>query len=135
MKRTNLFVVSIYARKDDRKLFIKGLKSLFDKLHLHHPDNMYIIAADLNARWTDRGDRVSNARGRLLSIWEATDALNFKANILTLNIPTYTPAQSFLDICLADTRTKIPPAQLQSYEMEAIYQKPRQKLQDIYPDR
>ena len=94
-------------RKDNRKLFIKGLNSLFEKLHLHHPDNMYIIAGDLNAR-TDWGDRISNARGRLLSIWEATDALNFKVNIFTPDIPTYTPAQSFLDVCLADTQIKIP---------------------------
>ena len=78
VKKTNLFIVSIYARKDDRKLFIKKLNSLFDKLHLHHPDNMYIIAGDLNARRTDWGDRISNARGRLLSIWEATDALSSK---------------------------------------------------------
>ena len=97
-KKTKLVIVSIYARKDDRKLFIKELNSLFEKLHLHYHDNMYIIAGDLNARRTDWGDRISNARGRLLSISKATDALNFKVNIFTPDIPTYTPAQLFLDV-------------------------------------
>ena len=106
INNTNLFLMSAYATNDDRKLFITELNTLFENLNLHRTNNMYILAGDLNSRRQNWVDRSYNSRGKL-ERWGSYDAQKYKVNFYTRLDLTYTPADTYLDVCLADTRIKI----------------------------
>ncbi|XP_015437834.1 PREDICTED: uncharacterized protein LOC107192981 [Dufourea novaeangliae] len=103
----NLFLVSIYAKFDNRKLFSKELFNLFSNLRLQDDNNYFIIAGDINARRIAWGDRLDNQRGRYMKQWEDSFGIAFRIRIITSSGPTFKPANSFLDICIADARLKL----------------------------
>ena len=103
----NIFVVSVYARSDNRDLFIRELNSLFTSLNLHCLNNFYIIAGDFNARRKAWGDRIDNQRGVFMNRWETMHENRFKLRVIGPSTPTYKPAQTYLDICLADARLSL----------------------------
>lgn len=65
---------------------------------------MYLIAGDFNARHTLLGDRTINRHGSYLLEWNELYNSTFRTKIYPPDSPTYTPASSFLDICIADYR-------------------------------
>lgn len=102
--KKKLFLVSLYARNNNRTLFIKELNSLFTALHLEHQGSYYIIAGDFNARHKQWGDRANNQRGRLIKRWEEAHEHKFRLKIITPIAPTFKPAHTYLDICMSDAR-------------------------------
>ena len=102
-----LILVSAYAKNDNRHLFFEELDKLFINLKLFSCNTFYIIAGDLNARRKVWGDRANNPRGRYLGQWVSLIDFNYKLNLITPAVPTFKPAQTYLDICLADSRLKL----------------------------
>ena len=100
----NLFLVSIYARNDNRNLFINEINVLFQSLRLNEDNNFYIIAGDLNARRKAWGDRADNQRGKYVRQWASAHDMYYKLRLITPAFPTFKPARTFLDVCLADSR-------------------------------
>ncbi|XP_015435693.1 PREDICTED: uncharacterized protein LOC107191219 [Dufourea novaeangliae] len=100
----NIFLISAYTTNDNRILFITELDDLFRGLKLSNGCNYYILAGDLNARHKEWGDRVHNQRGKFIKQWEAKVDLTYRLNLITPALPTFKPSQSFLDICIADSR-------------------------------
>ena len=88
-------------------MFIDELDNLFHSLKLYDNNIYYIIAGDLNARRKVWGDRSNNHRGRYLGQWENNFDCNFKLRIITPAFPSFKPAQTYLDICLIDSRLKL----------------------------
>lgn len=101
-----IHIVSIYvtSKAESEADFITELNELFSKLKLEDENTYYIIAGDYNARHTEFGDRTNRLRGRLLVNWERENALRYKTKIHTPAEPTYIPAQTYLDIAIADAR-------------------------------
>ncbi|XP_076238648.1 uncharacterized protein LOC143181875 [Calliopsis andreniformis] len=60
--------------------------------------------SDLNARHMSWGDRSNNQRGKYLNRWEIANDIKFKLKIISPESPTFKPVQTFLDLCLADSR-------------------------------
>ena len=102
-----LILISVYAKNDNRRLFVDELDKLFINLKLFGNNTYYIIAGDLNARRKVWGDRANNPRGRYLGQWQSLIDLDYKLNLITSAVPTFKPAQTFLDVCLADSRLKL----------------------------
>lgn len=88
-----IYIVSIYARSDNRDLFIRELNSLFTSLMLHCLNNFYIIAGDFNAKRKAWGDRADNQRGVFMSRWEAIHENRFKLRVIGPSTSTFKPAQ------------------------------------------
>lgn len=99
-----LFIVSIYAGNDGRRMVIDEINHLFESLKLYYSDAYYIIAGDLNALHKSWGDRDTNQRGRYLKQWETSHNIRYKLRVLTPIAPTYKLALLFLDVCLADSK-------------------------------
>ena len=62
------------------------------------------MAEDLNARRKAWGDHADNQRGKYMRQWAAVHDIHYKLRIITPAFPTFKPAQTFVDICLADSR-------------------------------
>lgn len=103
----SLYIISAYAKNDNHKLFIDELDHLFDNLKLHINSNYFILASDLNARRKAWGDRSNNQRGKYLSRWEENQVLRFKCQIIVPEHPTFKPARTYLDVCLAIARLNL----------------------------
>ena len=80
------------------------MNTLFENLKLTENNNYYVIAGDINARRQAWGDRADNQRGKYVSQWQTDYSINHKLNLITPSFPTFKPAQTFLDICMADSR-------------------------------
>ena len=63
---SNLFIISGYANNQSNKIFLNELDSIFSALKLHHLNNYFILAGDLNSRNTEWGDTHNNYKGNLL---------------------------------------------------------------------
>ncbi|KYN21961.1 hypothetical protein ALC57_05652, partial [Trachymyrmex cornetzi] len=94
----------VYARCGGHKEFIPELSRLFESLKLDNPDNLFLIARDLNARHTDWMNRGNNPRGTSLSIWLKKYSFKFRIHLLSTKFPSYPNGNSFLDIVLADAQ-------------------------------
>ncbi|KAK0071130.1 hypothetical protein PV326_001638, partial [Microctonus aethiopoides] len=105
----SLFVVAVYASNSiaTKELFLSELSHLFEKLKLHDNKNFYLIAGDFNARHTELGDRASNRRGKYLLEWNKHHTSQYRTKIYPPDAPTYIPAQTFLDLCIADFRMEM----------------------------
>lgn len=103
-----IYIISIYITSNAQSEghFITELSELFTKLKLDEDNNYYVIAGDFNARHTEFGDRTNRLRGRLLVNWERNNAMKYKTKIYPPAEPTYFPAQTFIDIAIADARLK-----------------------------
>ena len=102
-----LYLISAYARNDSRRLFIDELDNLFVNLKSYSCNIFYIMAGDLNASRKIWGDRANNPRGRYLGQWESLVDCDYKLKLITPVVPTFKPAQSFLDVCLSDARLNL----------------------------
>ena len=102
-----LYIISIYANNESRNIFIAELEVLFTELKLSDTNNYYLIAGDLNARNTCWGDHSFNFKGRLLKEWYDQYSHQYKLNILSPDSPTYTTANTVLDLCLIDVRITV----------------------------
>lgn len=102
-----IFIISVYAKPNDQTLFIEELQKLFTQLELNKQNNYFIIAGDINARHKNWNDSSNNMRGRFLTRWLDSNSINFKINFITASNPTFKPAQSYLDVCLIDSRLSI----------------------------
>lgn len=67
----------------------------------------YILASEGNASRIRWGDRVNNERGRYISNWRQISATQYKTKMFTPLEPTFKPASTYLDICIADSRLGI----------------------------
>lgn len=99
-----LFLISPYASGDDAQTFIQELHCLFSQLKLHEPQNYYILAGDLNAKHTYWKNEMNNRRGNALINWIQNYEIEFKIKFKGPSSPTYPRTDSYLDICLADSR-------------------------------
>lgn len=108
-KKRNLFIVSIYAshRNTTKEAFTNELSELFMKLKLQNPENKYIIAGDMNARHTEYGDKVNSQRGKYLVEWDAKYAHKYRLQIIPTEEPSFTPAQTYLDLALIDNTINV----------------------------
>lgn len=108
-KTTYSCIVAIYAsnRLRNEKLFLYEFSSLFNEMKLSDPNHMYIIAGDLNARHTLLGDRANNGRGIYLLDWMEEFNHLYRAKLYPSCAPTYMPAQTMLDICIANSKLNI----------------------------
>lgn len=108
-KKENLYIISIYAshKNTTKTIFINEITELFCKLKLNNPNNKYIIAGDLNARNEEYGDACNNQRGKYLAQWEKTYTHIYRLNIISTEEPTFTPAQTYLHLCLIDNNIEI----------------------------
>ena len=100
----SLYLGSLYAKNDNRNLFINEINQLFQDLNLDNNRNYFILAGDLNARRKAWGDRADNQRGKYMRQWTTSFDAQYKLKIITPAFPTFKPAGTFLDVCLADTR-------------------------------
>lgn len=94
-----LYANSRTPRKND---YIDETNKLFLGLKLNSNKNLYSIAGDFNARYTILGDRSTNRHGSYLMEWNNKNTLLYKTKMYPPDSPTYTPASTFLDICIAD---------------------------------
>lgn len=78
------------------------MNELLHKLKVDDPLNSFVLAGDLNARRRDWGDTHDNQRGKYLRIWEAETAKKFSAKIYPTVDPSYTPAQTYLDVWITN---------------------------------
>lgn len=102
-----LLIIALYANNEVSHLFTDELDDLFVKLNLHAANNFYVIAGDFNARHTDWGDSVNKGKGILLRRWLDDAGLSFRATIIPPVAPTFPSANSFLDLCLIDSRITV----------------------------
>lgn len=58
----------------------------------------------MNARHTNFGYRATNRYGTALMDWDDSNAMKYKTKIYTPVDPTYILAQTFLNLCIADSR-------------------------------
>ncbi|CAG5100920.1 Protein of unknown function [Cotesia congregata] len=97
-----IFVISGYATNSNRKIFINELDDLLQRLDLSNPKHFFILAGDLNARRIEWGDSNDNQRGKYLRRWETETINKYRASIYTTDVPSFTPAQTFLDVCITN---------------------------------
>lgn len=103
-ERNRLYILSMYAPRTSGSRFSNELQKMFEGLKLDDPSNYYIIAGDINAKHANWLNSVNNPRGVFLSSWIVDNAIGFKCKLLGSTIPTYPAGDSYLDICIADSR-------------------------------
>ncbi|XP_011314664.1 uncharacterized protein [Fopius arisanus] len=105
----HLYVISLYAsqRSRNRQDFTNELNQIFSELRLDRSKNFFILAGDFNARHTSLGDSSNKVHGASLIDWYTTNAPLYNCTLLAASTPTYTPAQTYLDHCIIDSRLNI----------------------------
>lgn len=104
----NLLVLSsIYAPRCEGSLFQKEIEELFVSLQFDSPSRYYIIAGDLNAKHADWQNPVNNTRGNFLTKWLKVNEITYKSKLYGPTSPTLPSADSYLDLCIADTRLAV----------------------------
>ncbi|KAK0169071.1 hypothetical protein PV327_002817 [Microctonus hyperodae] len=81
---------------------LRKVPGICGKFRLNHP-----TSSDFNARHTDFGDRASNRRGKYLIEWNKNNAPIYRTRIYPPANSTYIPAQTIVDLCIADNRLEI----------------------------
>lgn len=103
-----LYIISLYATNDGSSAqFIKELENLLRGIRAEAPNVYYLIAGDFNIKSTSFGNTIANHRGISFDKWETNAALQWKFKTYPPNEPTYTNKNSYLDICLADSRLSL----------------------------
>ncbi|XP_015438110.1 PREDICTED: uncharacterized protein LOC107193219 [Dufourea novaeangliae] len=100
------FFVAAYATSNCKKEFMQDLKCLFDQLKLNNINNYYIIAGDFNAKHVSWGNSLNNKRGTSLHLWHQESQVTFRTRLLSTEEPSFPSSNSYLDLCLADSRIK-----------------------------
>ena len=107
LETKELYLIALYSNNLEKKKFIIELEYLFAKLKLNDADNLYIIAGDFNARHTAWGDSVNKRKGILLKNWLENDGILYRSRLIPPLSSTFPSANSFLDLCLLDSRLVI----------------------------
>ncbi|KAK0078145.1 hypothetical protein PV326_009560 [Microctonus aethiopoides] len=97
-------LLPIYVMADSGSIrnlaaLLRENKEICGKFRLNFP-----AGSDFNARHTTLGDRINNRHGTYLIEWNNRNGNKFRSKIYPPDSPTYTPASTFLDICIADQR-------------------------------
>lgn len=103
----SLVIISAYAAGNHKREFILELESLFKELKITSTAKYFILAGDLNARHSDWQNLTNNPRGISLKKWIEENEINLRLNLLGSELPSYPRGNSFLDICIADSRLEI----------------------------
>lgn len=99
-----LFIICAYAAGNHKMEFIPELQCLFEELDLVNPDNLFILAGDLNAKHTAWSNSSNNPRGIALNAWYRENEIGLRLKLFCSFLPSYPRGNSFLDLCLADMR-------------------------------
>lgn len=99
-----LYIVACYAPISSQLTFETEINLIFNTLKLNELQNYYIIAGDLNGKHSNWLNTENNPRGELLNKWINDNHILYKCTMHTPCIPTYPRTNSYLDICLADSR-------------------------------
>ena len=103
----NLFLISAYASYGNNLEFGNELKHLFRYLNLEKPKNYYIMAGDLNAKHTNWQNNCNNTKGTALRTCIDDNDILYKIMLYGPELPSFLSGNSYIDLCLADTRVKI----------------------------
>ena len=107
LQSKKLFIIAAYANNQANKKFINELDYLFNKLNLIDVNNLYVVAGDFNARHTLWGDSIDRRKGIMLKNWLDNEGIVYRSRIIPPSTATFPRANSFLDLCLLDSRLKI----------------------------
>ena len=102
-----LYIIAAYAAYGERLSFNKEIETLFQVLQLDDPDNYFVMAGDLNARHTSWLNQSFNTRGTFLKKWLDDNEIKYKLKLYTSSLPSYPRGNSYLDLCIADTRLEV----------------------------
>lgn len=102
-----LYIASIYATNNGSSAtFIKELEHLLNSIK-DSPNLYFILAGDFNIKSINFGNLTANQRGIHFDRWETNASMQWKFTTYPPCEPTYTNANSFLDICLAESNLTI----------------------------
>lgn len=103
-----LFVISsYYPSGNNNSLFKTELLQLFHSLNLDNPNNYYIVAGDLNSKHIDWSNSSNNTKGNMLKEWLSCNEILFRCSLFASTTPSYPRCESYLDVCIADSRLAI----------------------------
>lgn len=102
-----LIIISIYAAGHNQISFTNELDHLFTQNNITRDNTYFILAGDLNARSKNWGDSTTNSRGRYLTNWLDNKATDLRLHLYPPAEPTFPRSNSFLDVCIADTRIEL----------------------------
>ena len=106
-RNKNLYIISAYVSTTDSAEFTVEINSIFHTLHLHRPNNYYILAGDLNARHRNWLNSVNNSRGITTNSWLENNYTLFRCKLYHTSIPTFhRDTNSYIDLAIADGRIK-----------------------------
>lgn len=61
----------------------------------------------MNSKNRDWGNADDNTKGNILKNWMADNDINYKCNLYASDYPSFPRGNSFIDVCLFDTRLHI----------------------------
>lgn len=103
-----LFLVSAYYPSGSNDQFFKSeIQQLFFSLNLGNMNNYYVLAGDLNSKHSDWGNVAFNTKGNILKDWVSNNDINFKCKLYASTLPSFPRSNSFIDLCIADSRLNI----------------------------